>query len=140
MLGSVADTDDAVQETLIRACRTLAGYDPDRAPADDLAVPYCHRRVHRRASWRPQTGLSCTGPGLSRLLVLVSGSPGEDPGCGARRKVQWDARENCSRRDEKCSGQWSAQPGERAFTADDVAGEVVVVGEALRRRSGQRRC
>ncbi len=31
MLGSAADTDDAVQETLIRAYRNLAGYDPDRA-------------------------------------------------------------------------------------------------------------
>ena len=31
MLGSAADTDDAVQETLIRASRKLADYDPERA-------------------------------------------------------------------------------------------------------------
>lgn len=31
MLGSVADTDDAVQETLVRAFRNLSSYDPDRA-------------------------------------------------------------------------------------------------------------
>lgn len=31
MLGSAADTDDAVQETLIRAFRNLADYDPNRA-------------------------------------------------------------------------------------------------------------
>jgi RNA polymerase sigma-70 factor (ECF subfamily) len=30
MLGSAADTDDAVQETLVRAYRNLAGYDPAR--------------------------------------------------------------------------------------------------------------
>jgi RNA polymerase sigma-70 factor (TIGR02960 family) len=31
MLGSAADADDAVQETLIRAFQGLAGFDPDRA-------------------------------------------------------------------------------------------------------------
>jgi RNA polymerase sigma-70 factor (TIGR02960 family) len=31
MLGSAADTDDAVQETLLRAYRNLASYDPGRA-------------------------------------------------------------------------------------------------------------
>jgi RNA polymerase sigma-70 factor (ECF subfamily) len=31
MLGSAADTDDAVQETLVRAYRNLASFDPERA-------------------------------------------------------------------------------------------------------------
>lgn len=31
MLGNVADTDDAVQETILRAYRSLESYDPQRA-------------------------------------------------------------------------------------------------------------
>lgn len=49
MLGSAADTDDAVQETMVRAYRNLAGYDPARGRLTTQAgAGRRHGSGHRR--------------------------------------------------------------------------------------------
>ena len=71
MLGSVQDAEDALQETLLRAWRSLAGLDRDRAPrawlfkiATNVCLDAIGRRAHPRviSDGRPPAG-PADGPG-----------------------------------------------------------------------------
>lgn len=69
MLGSAADTDDAVQDTVIRAYSALDRYDPDRTALSTwvhrIATNICldHLRVARRRGTSMELGPARTEPG-----------------------------------------------------------------------------